>query len=95
MLAEELGHRVLGAFMDEHAGALRDRVHSPEDVGRESEPLYPFALNAHAAGVLGRLAAATGEPGFGEAAARLSAWAAGRWRGHGLDAAACGSAQLI
>jgi hypothetical protein len=94
MLAEELGHRVLEAFFDERAEALRDRVHDGDDRGRLSEPLYPYRLNARGAGLLARLAKASGEPRFASAATRLLDRVAPHWRGQGLDAAACGIAWL-
>jgi hypothetical protein len=94
MLGEELGHRMLDAFLDEEAGALRDRVHDADDVGRLSEPLYPYAANARAAHALDRLAVVSGDPLFAESAARLLGWAGARWREQGLDAASCGIAAL-
>lgn len=93
MLAEELAHCLRAAF-DDAAGALRDRVHGPDDRGRLARPLYPFRQNARAATALARLAAASGEPAWRGLADRLGRWAAARWRAHGLDAAACGSACL-
>jgi uncharacterized protein YyaL (SSP411 family) len=90
MLAEELGHHLIGVFFDERAGAIRDRVHGPDDVARLTEHAYPFRWNARAAGALRRLAAASGDPRFAEGSARLFGWCAARWEEHGLDAATLG-----
>jgi uncharacterized protein YyaL (SSP411 family) len=94
MLAEELGHRVLDAFFDDEASALRDRVHDNDDVGRLSEPLYPYRLNANGVGSLARLAKVSGEPRFAAAATRLFDRVAPHWCTQGLDAASCGIACL-
>jgi uncharacterized protein YyaL (SSP411 family) len=90
MLAEELGHQLLLRFFDERAGALRDRVHGPDDVGRLVEPVFPFGWNARAAGMLSQVAAAAGVSVFAERSAQLFDWAAARWIEHGLDSATLG-----
>lgn len=90
MLAEELGHQLLLRFLDQRAGALRDRVHGADDVARLAEPVFPFSWNARAAGALSRLAIATRDASFTEASTRLFDWAAARWEEHGLDAATLG-----
>jgi uncharacterized protein YyaL (SSP411 family) len=97
MLAEELGWFVLQNFGDERAGAFVDRMASADpddDLGRLSEPWYPFRTNALAAHVLACLSRTSGEAEFAEAAATAFAWCASRWRAHGLDAASCGIAAL-
>jgi uncharacterized protein YyaL (SSP411 family) len=97
MLAEELGWFVLKRFADADAGAFRDRVHADDpadDLGRLAEPCHPFRANALAAHALACLSGVSGEPEFAAAAAVTLAWAAGRWRAHGLEAASCGIAAL-
>lgn len=94
MLAEELGRHLIAAFFDEERAAFRDRVHDAHDVGRLSEPAYPYRLNARAAQALGRLGAASSDPALREMAGRVLTWTAAGWREHGLDAASCGIAAL-
>jgi uncharacterized protein YyaL (SSP411 family) len=94
MLAEELGHVVLDAFHDGDLGALRDRVHDGDDVGRLAEPAYPYRTNAYAVRSLSRLGAVSGERRFTAAALEVFAALQDGWSEHGLDAAACGIAAL-
>lgn len=68
-------------------GGFLDRVHAPDDVGRLREPLRPFAANCEAAGVLLRLARATGEADFRERAVATLAAEAPAARRYGVDAA--------
>ncbi|HEX7021120.1 MAG TPA: DUF255 domain-containing protein [Gemmatimonadaceae bacterium] len=92
MLAEELGRYLVSHFFDGVTGAIRDRLHGPDDVARLAEPLFPFCWNARAADALARLARTRGANDFDPVSARLVAWCGARWEAHGLDAATLGLA---
>ena len=94
MLAEEIGHLLVGGFFDPARSAFRDRLHGAGDLGRLAEPAYPYRLNALAAQSLGRLATASGDNAAAEIASRVLGRTAAGWRERGLDAASCGIAVL-
>jgi uncharacterized protein len=94
MMAEELGWYAVSAFADPETDALRDRVHADDDAGRLVEPWHPFRANALGAGAWARLAAASGEQRFAEAASRTLAWASARWRQQGPEASLLGLVAL-
>jgi uncharacterized protein YyaL (SSP411 family) len=66
MLAEELMRYSLRVMWDERDGGFFDRAPEPPEaeLGRLKDRLKPFGLNCHAARVLWRLAASSGEPEF-------------------------------
>jgi uncharacterized protein YyaL (SSP411 family) len=87
MMAEELGHFVLRTLQDDRAGGLFDRSIAGSDVGRLRRRLKPFVGNCEAAAALGRLAAASGETPFLDAARRALAAVAAAAPAHGPQAA--------
>lgn len=78
MMAEELGHYALRVLWDERDGGFFDRTSGTPDAGDPGigllrVPMKPFALNCDAARTLKRLAAASGDHDFTQAAERTLA----------------------
>ncbi len=86
MMAEELGHYVVGRFGAPDGGFV-DRIPQPSDIGLLKEPRLPYGDNCDAAVFFARLRRASREAAFDAVAEHALDCAAPAAAGHGPDAA--------